>query len=86
MAAPTTYSVNGEQFVAVQVGYGGTGISVGSIPPSSAATRYENTNRIIALRLGGGRVPPPTRDEGRFTASNPMVRAADRPSSKVLNA
>jgi quinohemoprotein ethanol dehydrogenase len=59
MAAPMTYSVNGEQFVAVQVGYGGTGISVGSIPPSSAATKYENANRIIAFKLGGGRVPPP---------------------------
>jgi quinohemoprotein ethanol dehydrogenase len=59
MAAPTTYAVNGEQFVAVQAGYGGTGISVGSIPPSSAATKYENTNRIIAFKLGGGRVPTP---------------------------
>ncbi len=59
MAAPTTYAVNGEQFVAVQVGYGGTGISVGSIPPSSAATQYENTNRIVAFKLGGGRVPTP---------------------------
>ena len=59
MAAPMTYAVNGEQFVAVQVGYGGTGISVGSIPPSSAAVKFENTNRIIAFKLGGGRVPPP---------------------------
>jgi len=59
MAAPTTYAVNGEQYVAVQVGYGGTGISVGSIPPSSAAAKYENTNRIIAFKLGGGAVPTP---------------------------
>ena len=29
MAAPTTYAVNGEQYVAVQVGYGGTGIAEG---------------------------------------------------------
>jgi quinohemoprotein ethanol dehydrogenase len=62
MAAPTTYAVNGEQYVAVQVGYGGTGISVGSIPPSSAAVKFENANRIIAFKLGGGRVPvPPAR-------------------------
>jgi quinohemoprotein ethanol dehydrogenase len=59
MAAPTTYAINGEQFVAVQVGYGGTGIAEGPIPPSSAAVRYENANRIIALKLGGGPVPPP---------------------------
>jgi len=37
MAAPTTYAINGEQFVAVQAGYGGTAITVGPIPPSSAA-------------------------------------------------
>lgn len=60
MAAPMTYAIDGEQYVAVQVGYGGTGISVGPIPPSSAAVKFENTNRIIAFKLGGGRVPPPT--------------------------
>jgi quinohemoprotein ethanol dehydrogenase len=59
MAAPTVYAVNGEEYVAVQVGYGGTGISVGPIPASSAAAKYENANRIIAFKLGGGRVPTP---------------------------
>jgi quinohemoprotein ethanol dehydrogenase len=59
MAAPMTYAVNGEQFVAIQAGYGGTAITVGSIPPSSAAVKYQNTNRIIAFKLGGGAVPTP---------------------------
>jgi quinohemoprotein ethanol dehydrogenase len=59
MAAPTTYAINGEQFVAVQAGYGGTGITVGPIPPSSAARKYQNTNRIIAFKLNGGAVPTP---------------------------
>ncbi|MGO9633955.1 MAG: PQQ-dependent dehydrogenase, methanol/ethanol family [Steroidobacteraceae bacterium] len=59
MAAPATYAVNGEQYVAVQVGYGGTAIAEGPIPPSSAAVTYENTNRIIAFKLGGGQVPTP---------------------------
>ena len=59
MAAPATYAVNGEQYVAVQVGYGGTAIAEGPIPPSSAAAKYENTNRIIAFKLGGGEVPTP---------------------------
>ena len=59
MAAPSTYSVNGEQYVAVQVGYGGTGIAEGPIPAGSAAAKYENTNRIIAFKLGGGAVPTP---------------------------
>jgi quinohemoprotein ethanol dehydrogenase len=59
MAAPATYVVNGEQYVAVQAGYGGTAIAEGPIPPSSAAVTYENTNRIIAFKLGGGEVPTP---------------------------
>ena len=59
MAAPMTYAINGEQYVAVQVGYGGTGISEGEYPPKSAAVKYENANRIIAFKLGGGPVPTP---------------------------
>jgi quinohemoprotein ethanol dehydrogenase len=59
MAAPMTYMVDGEQFVAVQVGYGGTAMGVGSIPPSSAAFKYQNMNRILAFKLGGGEVPRP---------------------------
>jgi quinohemoprotein ethanol dehydrogenase len=64
MAAPMTYSINGEQFVAVQAGYGGTAITVGPIPPSSAALKFQNTNRVLAFKLGGGAVPmPPARVE-----------------------
>src|SRR5260370_30713400 len=59
MAAPMTYSVNGEQFVAIQAGYGGAAITVGPIPPSSAALKYQNINRIIAFKLGGRAVPAP---------------------------
>jgi quinohemoprotein ethanol dehydrogenase len=67
MAAPMTYSVGGEQYVAVQVGYGGAAITVGAIPPSSAALKYENVNRIIAFKLGGGAVPtPPARIDAPF--------------------
>jgi len=77
MAAPMTYSVRGEQYVAVQVGYGGAGFTMGPIPPSSAALRYENTNRIIAFRLGGGQVPTPApRIEEPF--ARPPMQTATR--------
>ncbi len=67
MAAPMTYAINGEQFVALQAGYGGTAITVGPIPPSSAALKYQNANRIIAFKIGGGAVPtPPARVEAPF--------------------
>jgi quinohemoprotein ethanol dehydrogenase len=59
MAAPMTYSIAGEQYVAVQVGYGGAAITVGPAPDSSAASRFENVNRIIAFKLGGAAVPAP---------------------------
>jgi quinohemoprotein ethanol dehydrogenase len=64
MAAPISYSVGGVQYVAVQTGYGGGGIAIAPLPPSSAAVRYGNENRILAFRLGGGQVPlPPARAE-----------------------
>jgi quinohemoprotein ethanol dehydrogenase len=59
MAAPITYAVNGVQYVAVQVGYGGTNIAGYVVPPSSAASKYQNVNRIIAFKLDGGDVPTP---------------------------
>ncbi len=59
MAAPMTYRVHEQQFIAVQTGYGGAAITVGSIPASSAALKYSNVNRIVAFRLGGPPVPPP---------------------------
>jgi quinohemoprotein ethanol dehydrogenase len=59
MAAPMTYAVGSEQFVAVQAGYGGAAISAGTIPPSSAALKYQNVNRIVVFKLGGPAVPTP---------------------------
>jgi quinohemoprotein ethanol dehydrogenase len=59
MSAPMTYAVDGVQYVAVQVGYGGTAMATSAIQPSSAALKYENTNRIITFKLGGGEVPTP---------------------------
>jgi len=77
MAAPATYAVRGEQYVVVQVGYGGTGIAEGPIPPSSAATKYENTNRLIAFKLGGGPVPtPPARNLPPFGQPPPQTASA----------
>ncbi|EGD58272.1 Pyrrolo-quinoline quinone [Novosphingobium nitrogenifigens DSM 19370] len=65
MAAPMTYKINGVQYVAVQVGYGGSGISF-PIPPSSAAYRNMNTNRILVFKLGGGEVPQPEKRVAPF--------------------
>lgn len=79
MAAPMTYAVKGVQYVAVQVGYGGAAITVGPIPPGSAALQYQNTNRILAFKLDGGTVPaPPPRIEEPF--QRPPEAAGDEAS------
>jgi quinohemoprotein ethanol dehydrogenase len=57
MAAPISYSVDGEQYISVMAGMGG--------PPSwyyqqsSAAYRYGNDGRIVTFKLSGGAVPIP---------------------------
>lgn len=54
MAAPITYRVDGTQYVAIIAGYGGGAVTTGSpFDPDSAAGRYGNDGRIIALKLDG---------------------------------
>ncbi len=60
MAAPMTYRVNGTQYIAVVAGYGGGGVIQGApLDPASAAYRYGNDGRIIALKIGGPSPPLP---------------------------
>ena len=58
LAAPASYELNGEQYVAVAAGYGGA--LEPAYPPASAPTRYQNYGRLLAFKLGGAapRLPP----------------------------
>jgi quinohemoprotein ethanol dehydrogenase len=57
IAAPTTYAIDGVQYVAVMAGWGGGGWM---IPQEGAAfLRYGNAGRILAFKLDGGPVPLP---------------------------
>jgi quinohemoprotein ethanol dehydrogenase len=58
MAAPMTYSVGGEQYIAIMAGYGGGTLFL-PFPVDSAARKYGNAGRIVAFKLGGGAVPKP---------------------------
>ncbi|MGE0115858.1 MAG: PQQ-dependent dehydrogenase, methanol/ethanol family [Steroidobacteraceae bacterium] len=58
VAAPMTYTVNGEQYVAVMAAWGGAGWY--RHPPESAAAQFGNAGRILAFKLGGGAVPHPS--------------------------
>jgi quinohemoprotein ethanol dehydrogenase len=57
MAAPATYTVEGEQYIAVMAGFGGA--LVGGPGEKTAVKKYRNTGRILAFKLGGGTTPLP---------------------------
>jgi quinohemoprotein ethanol dehydrogenase len=50
-----TYTVGGEQYVAIMAGLGGAAGQ--EYVPGTAAYKYGNKGRIIAFKLGGGEVP-----------------------------
>lgn len=74
MAGPTSYEVDGEQYVAVLAGLGGGGHF--SFPRDSAAFKYGNGGRLIAFKLGGGKVPLPPEVEWPSTPM-PPARSGD---------
>ena len=73
MAAPMTYRIGGVQYIAVQGGYGGIGISY-PLPPVDIAYRNLNTNRILVFKLGGGPVPQPGLRPDPLTYPEPPVQ------------
>jgi quinohemoprotein ethanol dehydrogenase len=87
MAAPMTYRVGGTQYIAIEAGYGG-GAAVGGWPldPASAAYRYGNEGRIIALKIGGSTppLPPPATDPPLPTPPKQSATAAEIRSGEVL--
>jgi len=56
-AAPMTYMVDGEQFVAVMAGFGGA--PMGGYDQSAVMHEYQNYGRILAFKLGGVNTPNP---------------------------
>jgi quinohemoprotein ethanol dehydrogenase len=53
VAPPVTYSVDGEQYVAVMAGYGGAGAVTGGDPRTMASGKYLNEGYVLAFKLGG---------------------------------
>ncbi len=58
LAGPISYRIDGVQYVAVLAGYGGNAINY-PLGTTTAAYRYDNEGRIVALKVGGGTVPLP---------------------------
>lgn len=57
MAAPSTYEIDGEQYVIVMAGLGGGGFF--TYPKYTAAYKYGNDGRMMAFKLEGGETPKP---------------------------
>jgi quinohemoprotein ethanol dehydrogenase len=76
MAAPVSYAVDGEQYVAVMAGAGGSGYW--TFPRESAAYRYGNDGRIVAFKLGGTAVPLPPKVDRDPPIPRPPPSAASK--------
>ena len=57
LAAPITYEIDGEQYVAVMAGLGGAILPFPDIP--DAINKYKNEGRILVFKLNGTEVPMP---------------------------
>lgn len=57
MAAPMTYELDGEQYIAVVAGNGG--VFLFNQLPGMASGKYKNSERLLVYKLGGGKTPLP---------------------------
>jgi quinohemoprotein ethanol dehydrogenase len=78
MAAPMTYELDGEQYVALLAGFGGA--LGGSYPQGTAAARYGNAGRIVAFKIGGGGVPLPAAVDRSSAFPRPAVARFGTPA------
>lgn len=76
MAAPMSYEIAGEQYIAVLAGYGGSAMV---FAPLTAAYKYGNDGRVVVFKLGGGTVPKPAE-----LPATPFTQPLPRPSDKEL--
>jgi quinohemoprotein ethanol dehydrogenase len=74
MAAPVTYEIDSEQYIAVLAGFGGAMAPL--YPSESAPHRYQNYGRLLAFKLGGTSTPLPPRREPQTTPPPPPLPAA----------
>ena len=75
VAAPISYTVNGEQYVAVEVGWGGVfPLAAGEVALKSGRT--QNISRMLSFKLGGKASLPPLPQFASPTLNPPKLTAA----------
>jgi len=71
-AAPITYEIAGEQYVAVMAGYGGAVLIFPG--EQDALNKYQNAGRIIAFKLNGTKTPlPPEKLKDTIVPEPPAI-------------
>jgi len=76
IAPPVTFAIDGEQYVAIAAGWGGIwGLAPGELGLKSG--RLGNKSRILAFRLGGDAVLPPSSAPAPLTFDPPEATADD---------
>ncbi len=76
MAAPVTYTVAGEQYIAVAVGWGGG--AANEAGAMSHGWKMRNKSRVLAFRLGGtAQLPPLPPDDREMPKPLPVSADAD---------
>ncbi len=69
VAAPVTYRVDGEQYVAVMSGWGGAFALVAGDAAAAAGVRPPNAGRVLVYKLGGsGQLPIQAQEERELAA------------------
>ena len=68
IAPPITYMIDGEQYIAIQVGYGGAYALAGAFP--SANKNPAQNGRMLVFKLGGEEMSPPVQSIAQV---NPVV-------------
>ena len=74
MAAPVTYEIDGEQYVAVLVGWGG-GYPLLQGKQSDKSGNERNVSRMLAFKLGAKASLPPLSPEAKLTIDPPPDKA-----------
>jgi len=72
MAAATTYSIDGEQYVAVMAGYGGA--ETYAYLADAVIFQYQNQGKILVFKLNGGETPLPPRQKVIETPAPPDIK------------
>ena len=71
IAAPVSYAVDGEQYVAVVVGTGGSWAATFASAANLKGNDLPNVSRVLAYKLRGRTVPPPAARPVRVLAPPP---------------